>query len=136
MSDAVPTSGNPFVASTTAPGVLNLTPPSSPRLKTSEANVGASDLPVPIGAELHVLGVKEVKLGASESMLARLLKGLPVADSAGETADEGGVQRLLKQLLATQGEVQAKPKPNAVEKNLSMEVPTLVAWALLAYPVL
>ena len=58
-----------------------------------------------------------------------------MADSAGETAEEGGVLRLLKQLLATQGEAQAKPKPNAVEKALSMDVRTLVAWASLTYPV-
>ena len=82
--------------------MLNLTPPSSPRLK--EASLGASDLLVPTGAELYVLGGKEAKAGASESTLVRLLKGLPVADTTGETADEGGVLRLLKQLLATQGE--------------------------------
>ena len=84
------------------PGVLNLTPPSSPRLK--EANSGASDLLVPTGAELYALGGKEAKPGASESTLVHLLKGLPVADSAGDTANEGDVLRLLKQLLATQGE--------------------------------
>ena len=114
--------------------MLNLTPPSSPRGK--EVNAGTSDLPVPTGAELYVLGGKEAKQGASESTLACLLKRLPVADSAGETADKGGVLRLLKQLLATQGEAQAKPKPNAVEKVLSMDVCTLVVRALLAYPVL
>ena len=65
-----------------------------------------------------------------------LLKGLLVADSARETADKGGVMRLLKQLLAAQGETQAKPKPNAMEKALSMDVHTPTAWASLAYPVL
>ena len=99
MSDAVPTSWNPFVASTAVPGVLNFTPLSSPYL--SETNVWASDLPVPTGAELYVLGEKEVKPGDNESTLARLLKGLPVADSARGTADERGVLRLLKQLLAS-----------------------------------
>ena len=83
-----------------------------------------------------MLGGKEAKPGASESALACLIKGLPVADSAGEIANEGGVLQLLKQLLATQGEAQAKPKPNAVEKALSMDLCTLVARASLAYKVL
>ena len=102
MSDAAPTSGNPFIASTAAPGVLNLTPPGSPCVK--EVKAGASDLPVPTGAEFYVLGGKDIKPGVSESTLAHLLKGLPVADGAGEAAGKGGVLQLLKQLLATKGE--------------------------------
>ena len=134
MSDAASTSGNPFIASTVAPGVLNLTPPGSPCVK--EVKVGTSDLPVPTGAELYVLGEKDIKPGVSESTLACLLKGLPVADGAGEAAGKGGVLQLLKQLLATKGKAQAKPKPNAVEKALSMYACTLVVQASLAYPVL
>ena len=94
MTDAVPTSRNPFVASTTVPGVLNLIPVGSPHL--SEAHAGAAGLPVPSGVELYVLGGKKVKPGVSENTLAHLLKGLPVADSAGETTEEGSVLQLLK----------------------------------------
>ena len=73
---------------------------------------------------------------ASESTLDRLLKGLPAVDDAGKAAGDTGMMKVLQQLLATQGEGTTKPKPNPVEKALSMDVRTLVVRALLAYPVL